>query len=56
MRWKIGPQGHDHRHIDLLAIVAILIVVGGAYVYLADSVSTKPSKATFIVPSQHVRW
>jgi hypothetical protein len=56
MRWKISPRGHDPRQIDLLAIIALLLIVGGAYVYLADHTSTKPSVSTFIVPSQHVRW
>jgi hypothetical protein len=56
MRWKIRPRGHDPRQIDLLAIIALLLVVGGAYIYLADYASTKPSPSSFIVPSQQMRW
>jgi hypothetical protein len=55
MRWKISHRGHDPRHIDLIAVFALLIVIvaackffGGGYV--------RPSTASFVVPSQSVRW
>lgn len=55
MRWKISPHGHDSRQIDLLAIVALLIVVVSAMLYFDHSAQTTAA-ATFIVPSQSVRW
>ena len=54
MRWKISPHGHDARQIDLLAIVALLVVVVAALFYL-DS-SPPAHTASFIVPSQNTRW
>ena len=55
MRWKISPHGHDSRQIDLLAIAALLIVVVSALLYFDGSPqSARP--ASFIVPSQNVRW
>ena len=55
MRWKISPHGHDPRQIDLLAVVALLIVIVGAYVYYVHN--TEPASTTaLIVPSQSTRW
>ncbi len=55
MRWKISHHGHDPRQIDLLAILALLIVIITAWHYF-DS-SPKPQTTTaFIEPSQSVRW
>jgi hypothetical protein len=55
MRWKISPHGHDTRQIDLLAVVALLIVIVSALLYFARS--PQPTEAaSFIVPSQSVRW
>ncbi|MBV8746484.1 MAG: hypothetical protein JO134_15715 [Xanthobacteraceae bacterium] len=55
MRWKISPHGHDARQIDLLAIVAIVIVVAAALFYF-DGSPQPAYTASFIVPSQNVRW
>lgn len=57
MRWKISHRGHDPRQIDLIAILALLIIIiiAAFELYNASTVSP-PSKATFIVPSQSVRW
>ena len=65
MRWTIShrgndrrgraPGGHDPRQIDLLAVVALLIVITSAYLYFTHD-SRKPSNTAFIVPSQNVRW
>jgi hypothetical protein len=55
MRWKISHRGHDPRQIDLLAVIALLIVITSAYVYFTHD-SRKPSNTAFIVPSQSVRW
>ena len=55
MRWKIQPSGHDPRQIDLLAVLAMLVVIlaVGHYVF-------GPAKphitANFVEPSQSVRW
>jgi hypothetical protein len=55
MRWKISHHGHDPRQIDLLAVLAILIVIVSAYRYFDDR--PQPSSTTaFIEPSQSVRW
>jgi hypothetical protein len=56
MRWKISPQGHDPRQIDLLAVVAIAIVMIVAYVVIVHYDATPPSTTAFIVPSQSARW
>jgi hypothetical protein len=55
MRWKISRGGHDPRQIDLLAVIALLIVITSAYIYFTHD-SRKPSNTAFIVPSQSVRW
>jgi hypothetical protein len=55
MRLKINPHGHDPRQIDLLAVVALLVVIAAAYVYYARN-PEQPSTTAFIVPSQSTRW
>ena len=55
MRWKISHHGHDPRQIDLLAVLALLIVIVTGWRYF-DS-NPKPQNTTaFIEPSQSVRW
>jgi hypothetical protein len=56
MRWKLNPTGHDHRQIDLVVIIALLVVIVGAWRYLEDRASSSPNGTSFIVPSQTVRW
>ena len=70
MRWKISPhfhfrpgshprfnpRDHDPRTIDMLAIVALLVLVVGSGWYLATSLATPQSTTAFIVPSQSVHW
>jgi hypothetical protein len=57
MRWKFSGSGHDPRQIDLLAIIALLVIVGCAYVYVADYAATPQNASrTFLVPSQSARW
>ncbi|MGJ4887008.1 hypothetical protein [Bradyrhizobium sp. HKCCYLR20261] len=69
MRWTISPRtsqsrktigpdhpGHDVRQIDLLCIIALLIVIVGAWRYLADSTTLPPTTTSYIVPSQSVHW
>lgn len=70
MRWKISPhfhfrlgshlsfnpKDHDPRTIDMLAIIALLVLVVGSGWYLAASLATPPSTTAFIVPSQSVHW
>jgi hypothetical protein len=55
MRWKFQPSGHDPRQIDLLAIVAILIVIVAVGHFLTEHPKTHLT-SSFIVPSQSVRW
>jgi hypothetical protein len=55
MRWKISHRGHDPRHLDLIAVLALLIVIVAAWRFISGG-SHAPSTATFIVPSQSVRW
>jgi hypothetical protein len=55
MRWKISHRGHDPRQIDLIAILALLIVIGAACRFFAGS-SDVPNTTAFVDPSQNVRW
>jgi len=56
MRWKVSHRGHDPRQVDLIAILALLIIIITAYRFYSDSNSATPSHTAFIVPSQSVRW
>jgi hypothetical protein len=56
MRWKLHHHhGHDSRQIDIIAILALLIIIVAAYKFFSLPPS-EPSTAAFIVPSQSVRW
>jgi hypothetical protein len=55
MRWKISRRGHDPRQIDLLAVLALLIIIVAAYREFTHRPEV-PSGTAFIVPSQSVRW
>jgi len=55
MRWKISHDGHDPRQLDLLAVLALLIVIIAALRYFNGN--PEPASTTaFIEPSQSVRW
>jgi hypothetical protein len=63
MRWKISHRGHprhdprhDPRQIDLMAALALVIVIVAALQLFGGAPVTPNSTATFIVPSQSVRW
>jgi hypothetical protein len=56
MRWKISRHGHDPRQIDLIAILALAIIIVAAFKFYSASTVAPPNKATLIVPSQSVRW
>jgi hypothetical protein len=56
MRWKISQHGHDPRQIDLLAIVALVILIISAFSYFEDRASAPARTTGFIEPSQNVRW
>ena len=67
MRWKISPHFHFRpglhlgfnpraRTVDVIAMVALLVLVVGSGWYLASSLATPPSTTAFIVPSQSVHW
>ena len=51
MRWKISHDGHDPRQIDLLAIVALLIVIASSYAYYVHCGVAVPSNTAYIEPS-----
>jgi hypothetical protein len=55
MRWKIQPSGHDPRQIDLLAVLAILVVIVAVGHYLDEPAKSRLT-SSFIEPSQSVRW
>jgi hypothetical protein len=55
MRWKISHGGHDPRQVDLLAAVALIIVIVAACRFFGGD-TDKQSTTAFIVPSQSVRW
>ncbi|MFB9264075.1 hypothetical protein ACFFWD_12980 [Bradyrhizobium erythrophlei] len=55
MGWKISHDGHDPRQIDLLAVLALLLLIGAAYLYFEHRPDT-PNNTAFIVPSQSVKW
>ena len=56
MRWKIDPTGHDHRQIDLVIIIALLVVIVGAWRYVEHFANSPPGDTAIIVPSQTLRW
>jgi hypothetical protein len=56
MRWKISHRGHDPRQIDLIAALALVIVIVAALQLFGGTPVAPSSTATFIVPSQSVRW
>jgi hypothetical protein len=55
MRWKISHRSHDPRQSDLLAALALVMVIIAAWHYFGESPSA-PRITSFIVPSQSVRW
>jgi hypothetical protein len=55
MRWKISHRGHDPRQIDLLAALALVIVIIAACRYFTEGPAA-PGTTSFIEPSQSVRW
>jgi hypothetical protein len=56
MRWKISHHGHDPRQIDLLAVIALIILIVSAFGYLERHITSPPSSTAFVEPSQNVRW
>ena len=55
MRWKLQPSGHDPRQIDLLAIVAVILIVIAVGHFLSEP-SKRRGTGSFFEPSQTVRW
>ena len=56
MHWKISHGGHhDPRYIDLMAALALVILIVAACEIFRGN-SEPPSTTAFIVPSQSVRW
>lgn len=55
MRLHIEKHGHDPRQVDLVAVIALIVLVFGAICYSCGSVAD-PETVGFIVPSQTVHW
>ena len=55
MRWNVKPSGHDPRQIDVLAVVAMLLIIIAVGHFFSEPVKTRAS-SSFIEPSQTVRW
>jgi hypothetical protein len=55
MRWKISHRGHDPRQIDLIAVLALFILIIAACRFFGSG-SDEPSTTAFIDPSQTVHW
>jgi hypothetical protein len=55
MRWKISRHGHDPRQVDLLAVIALLIIIVAAYSYFSHN-SAPRDTTSLIGPGQSVRW
>jgi hypothetical protein len=56
MRWKLSHHHeHDPRQIDLLAVLALLIIIVAGCRYFTQT-PVSPSTTAFVVPSQSVRW
>jgi hypothetical protein len=55
MRWKLSHHGHDPRQIDLVAVLALLIIIVAAFLFFSHGPEPSNTSA-FIVPSQSVRW
>jgi len=55
MRWNIKPSGHDPRQVDLLAVLAILVIIIAVGHWLDEPRKTQVT-SSFIEPSQTVRW
>jgi len=56
MRWKISHHGHDPRQIDLLAVIALVILIVAACFYFIHHTGQPPQTTAVIEPSQSVRW
>jgi hypothetical protein len=55
MRWNIRPSGHDPRQIDLLAIVAVILIVIAVGHFFSEPAKRRGT-VSFFEPSQTVRW
>ena len=55
MRLHIDRHHRDPRQVDLVAVIALLVIVFGAICYLS-SPAFVPTTTAFIEPSQTVRW
>jgi hypothetical protein len=56
MRLHIEKPGHDPRQVDLVAVIALIVLVFVAICYLYGSGTEPTTTAFFIVPSQTVHW
>jgi len=56
MRWNTSRHGHDPRQIDLLAVIALVILIVAACFYFTHRIRPPAHPTAFIEPSQSVRW
>ena len=52
---RIHHHGHDPRQIDLMAVLALVIVIIAAFRFFSSN-SEAPRTTALIEPSQSVRW
>jgi hypothetical protein len=55
MRLHIEKHGHDPRQVDLVAVIALVVLVVGAIGYFYSSAPEEITTA-LIVPGQSVHW
>ena len=55
MRWKFQRGGHDPRQIDLLAIVAMIVIIIAVGHFFSEPAKRRGT-SSFFEPSQTVRW
>jgi hypothetical protein len=55
MRLHIENHGHDPRQVDLVAVIALIILVFGAICFLSGPTIEQMTTA-FIVPNQTAHW
>jgi hypothetical protein len=56
MRLHFHRDGHDPRQIDLVAVIALLVVVYGGVCYLSGPSFVPASTTSFIEASQSAHW
>lgn len=55
IRRNAGEDGFDHRLIEVAAVIVVTVLIAAGVHYL-DQRPAPGTQASFIVPSQTVRW